>query len=183
MKKLLVLMLVLGMTSLASAAMTLQISVNGVQNPVDSQININPSDHLVLDIWTTADILNTGEGWGWWALTAKTADATVSGGVTLWEGDAFIYPDAVGNGVPVPAGENGPFGQIGLAVVAKIPAGGKVYDQIDFHCVWQPNDVIITLWDVTGDPTVLDRVTIHQIPEPATMLLLGLGGLFLRRRK
>ncbi len=32
-------------------------------------------------------------------------------------------------------------------------------------------------------PTYGSGVIIHQVPEPATLLLLGLGGLFLRRRK
>jgi len=30
---------------------------------------------------------------------------------------------------------------------------------------------------------VMDSQIIHQIPEPITLALLGLGGLFLRRRK
>jgi hypothetical protein len=30
---------------------------------------------------------------------------------------------------------------------------------------------------------VWDTVVIHQVPEPMTICLLGLGGLFLRRRK
>jgi hypothetical protein len=38
------------------------------------------------------------------------------------------------------------------------------------------------MWDY-GYANVIDIVTIHQVPEPASMLLLGLGGLLLRRRK
>jgi len=41
-------------------------------------------------------------------------------------------------------------------------------------------DVILTLLD--EDFETITSVTIEQIPEPATMLLLGLGGLFLRRK-
>jgi len=79
MKKLLILMLVLGLTSSASAlCTTLQISVNGEKNPVDSQIIVVPSGYLELDIWTTADIPPAGEGM--YALAVKTADATISGG-------------------------------------------------------------------------------------------------------
>ena len=34
-----------------------------------------------------------------------------------------------------------------------------------------------------GTSELVDAVVIHQIPEPATIALLGLGGLLLRRRK
>ena len=43
-----------------------------------------------------------------------------------------------------------------------------------------------TGWGASGDATVdynIDNIAIEQIPEPATLLLLGLGGLFLRKRK
>jgi hypothetical protein len=44
--------------------------------------------------------------------------------------------------------------------------------------------VKITLWDVgEGYGSPQDTIIVHQIPEPTTMLLLGLGGLLLRRRK
>lgn len=40
----------------------------------------------------------------------------------------------------------------------------------------------LTLYDSDG-VTVMDQCTIAVIPEPATIALLGLGGLLLRRRK
>ena len=42
-------------------------------------------------------------------------------------------------------------------------------------------DVHVTLFDT--DMNILDRIFISQTPEPATLALLGLGGLLLRRRR
>jgi len=190
MKKLLVLMLVLGVTSLASAALTLQISVNDEKNPVDSQYIITtPSCHLDLDIWTTADI-TPGVGEGFLALTVQTSGATISGGAVAYPGEPglAINDDAAGTvGIPpLPVGEQGVWGMIALSTLSLIPAGSTLFDDIEFHCEALTGDLTITLWDcgVGLDQAVyMDSVIVHQIPEPASMLLLGLGGLLLRRRK
>jgi len=192
MKKLLILMLVLGLTSLASAAMTLQISVNGEKNPVDSQFVVLdvPSGHLVLDIWTTGPITPAGGAEGYYALVCRTTGGTITGGIhipakPIDELGVVIYDDAVGGGVPgLPEGENGVWGGVVLTGLGTYAAGDTIFDEIDFHCEGM-GDVIITLYetDFVGAPVFMDSVVIHQIPEPATMLLLGLGGLFLRRRK
>ena len=61
-----------------------------------------------------------------------------------------------------------------------------------FHCEG-PDDVTISMYAGVGgidyiendipQGTLLGSVLIHQIPEPMTIALLSLGGLFLRRRK
>jgi hypothetical protein len=185
MKKLLILMLVLGLASVASAG--LQISVGGVQEPIDSQINICPSDHLVLDIWTDARIApGIGEVAGY-ALVCQSADASISGGISLYPEDPGITigDGAAGVGFPVAQGEDGVWGMIALAVIPEIPAGATIFDLIDFHCEWGPNDVVVKLYSTADwvNANLEDSVIIHQVPEPASMLLLGLGGLLLRRRK
>ena len=71
-----------------------------------------------------------------------------------------------------------------LADAAGIPAPleGVLVDGIVFTCTGQPGDVTLTLFNDTYT-AVLDTLTIKQVPEPITFALLGLGGLFLRRRK
>ncbi|MBL7215130.1 MAG: PEP-CTERM sorting domain-containing protein [Phycisphaerae bacterium] len=44
---------------------------------------------------------------------------------------------------------------------------------------WQ-NDQPVNLYFVNNS---FDRVILHEIPEPATLVLLGLGGLLIRKRK
>jgi hypothetical protein len=48
---------------------------------------------------------------------------------------------------------------------------------VDFHCKAQ-GDAIINLY---GDDmaTIWDSITIHQIPEPASAILITLGSLFI----
>ena len=44
-------------------------------------------------------------------------------------------------------------------------------------------DIIVELYDgrVDGGYTVVDTLVIHNVPEPATLLILGLGAIFLRK--
>ncbi len=174
MQRVLALIVVLATASMANA--TLQISVNGIKEPVDSEIVVSPSNTLVLDIWTDSDIVpGTGE-WNGWALVCQSTYASISGGVALIEDAAIvIYDDAAGNGFPVAPGENGVWGMLFLSEVSSIPAGTTIYDEIQFHaeCI---GDVVVTLYGTDDWATAvpLDSVVVH-IPEPATIFLLGLG--------
>jgi len=175
MKKLLMLVLVLGMASLASAG--LAISVDG-QDPGD-MITLEPSDHITLDItafdgekgkpvWLSID----GPG----IMDATGADNLIQEDLGMPDFGIFIIDlgPAVGHGqtilidVLIPG-----------STINTLP-NGKIVDLIDFHCLG-PIDVLVTVQN--GDTgAVMDSLIIRQIPEPASMLLLGLGGLFLRRK-
>ena len=191
MKKLLVLMLVLGMASLASAG--LQISLGGVLEPIDSEITLFPSDTIELDIWTDA-ILGGMESFDW-ALVVDYNKGSISGGADA--GASIDLINEIGGAAPDP--DNGVLPDDPLAGIwgfmanlgGDIPAGTVLLDQIVFHCE-APGDAYVQLWaTVSGQPfgptsggVMMDQVIIHQdTPEPMTLALLGLGGLFLRRRK
>ena len=168
MKKLLVLTLVLGMASLASAG--LLISVDGVIDPPDTEINIVESQWVTIDIYSDGETLGDGlfltiEGPAAYDLANATNvvnDPALGGILDL--GNGMILIDLAKPQVPIPP----------------IPQG-TVVDLIALHCEG-PGDVTLTLSSATLG-TVFDTQVIHQVPEPATMALLGLGALVLRRKK
>ena len=165
MKKLLVLMLVLGLASAANAVLSL--SVNG--EPAPDEITINPSDEIVIDIQSDNSTAYSAY------FDMYVGDGTFSDARTVignLSGLLGPYPDYYGTGA------------YSYYLVTIADSGGALVPgtgfEIDFHCDG-PGDVLVQLRDATGY-IVLDSLVIHQ-PEPMTIALLGLGGLFLRRRK
>jgi len=186
MKKLvLMLMLVLGMASAASAQ--LQISVNGLVAVYQPVISLNPSQTATLDIFTDTGIpMMTPYDM---VLIVATSCGTITGGVALKpnESAGSVWYTAQGNAEGVPEGQDGG-GFSTITLDDAIPAMTKIFDYITFHCESGNGDTIVTLAEINQDGeytgTIYDTVTIHQnVPEPATIALLGLGGLLLRRRK
>ena len=171
MKKLLILMLVLGLASTANAAIVL--SLDG-STDID-EISIDVSDTVVVDIYNTdgkgylayLDFYYTSDGS--YALSNATLTANagdLSGFVGPYDGgyDNDEYEVTLNNAV----GDSTPGSQF----------------EVDLHCEKENLDVLIELWKCVGTTyTLEDTATIHQLPEPMTIALLGLGGLFLRRRR
>ena len=176
MKKLLVLLMVLGMTQLAGAGLI--YTVNGEPQP--DEVYLQPSETIELDL----ELDGTDLLWGYqvmYTLSNNQGELISTdmvfdwggqlGGQIVQEGPGYIEICA-GNLFPPP-----------LAGPADLMHG------LIFHCL-EATDVILTITgfetiDVGGVGVAQDvehTLIIHQ-PEPATIALLGLGGLLLRRRR
>jgi len=153
-------MLVLGLVSAANAVLSL--SVNG-QDP-GPEITISPSDTIVLDVSSDNNI-----AYGAWLLVYD-GNRDLANPRTV-QGDQSSYL----------AGHyaNYQYYYITIADTQGLLVPGSGFE-VDFHCTG-PEDVEVVLYDESYT-TILDTLVIHQ-PEPMTIALLGLGGLFLRRRK
>ncbi len=195
MKKLLVVMLVLSMASMANAA--LYINVNGVENPAESMITLMPSQSVEISI--------TGDGQtpsptDMYLFASPAGAATLAGGVLHYPVPFSVINLYNGIGeahVAMLIGQGYNINQAMYIMLAAPPVApplaGVLVDEIVFHCDAPLGDVLLTLMnyseveDEEGNMipiiTLYDTQIIHQIPEPMTLGLLGLGGLFLRRRK
>jgi hypothetical protein len=172
MKRIMVVLMVLSMASMANAG--LWLSVNGQVNPPDSSITLFPSDTAVIGVFSDGQSLNYNQLF----LTIEgPGTSSVAGAINYVNSNQ--YGDTV---IDISEAWNGTFIFMDMVFPFEPPPlpYGTLIDQIIFHCE-APGDVLMTLsGDVSG---VFDTQVIHQIPEPMTMALLGLGGLFLRRRR
>lgn len=177
MKKLLVFMLVLGLAAGANAALSL--SVNG--SPAPDEYTMNVCEYIVIDITsTTADTYMAAIGFDEVGLCEWKNPA----GGDPWRihhdpggeaGGGAMVMDLSGMGYP------NYWGVMASGSPEPLVTPGEHF-QFDFHCK-ALGDVTIWLVETTPPYRMIDRMVIHQIPEPVSMVLLGLGGLLLRRRR
>jgi len=173
MKKLLVLVLVFAMVSTANATLSLKIVDNYALNPIPANLGkfgiesttaYVAMEDLYFVVISAVPIYPTGGT----VLPAAPAGTFIETSVTAK--DALI--------VGFPAGWDGILGYVGDPSGAPVPAG-LYLDGITSNV-----GNTVKLYAVTADwelSTLQDTVTL--VPEPMTLALLGLGGLFLRRRK
>lgn len=183
MKKVLVLMLVLAMASLASAVTTMSFQVD----PASVKDNYMPSDIITINLVDTGHVIDIDIA----AITDNGAGGVASAPLTLTS--AFGFADV---GRLTNDGETLIKWVTGSVTGTGVYATGVLYS-FQYHVPDVPASTMITIGDFSGGNYWLPFIdyfdgssyeghvgplTIHVIPEPMTMVLLGLGGLFLRRR-
>ena len=168
MKKVLVLMLVLGLTSMASAGLEI----------VDNY-----------DADGTVDIISVGTvpNSGYHVIGILAGDGTLSGGIVdpqcpLDTATSIVFdPFGGAGGLPTPL--QGVMVSVNDFVLGLPFPAGDYFENFDVNKTATGLTDVVLYYAPTQDLSEaieLDRIT---IPEPITMALLGLGGLFLRRRK
>ena len=174
MKRLIIPLLVLAMAS-STVAADLELSIDGSR---DGSGNTTETY-----IWEFGGAITVGV----YCNTAAPASdefylgiVEVTGGGEWVDGTDTIYP-AMGDGATVtPYDSDWWYGDTG-AFISTLPGQGKWFD-VDFMGL-DIGDIYIYLTDHTSY-VIEDAILVHRcVPEPMTIALLGLGGLFLHRRK
>jgi hypothetical protein len=175
MKKLLILVLVLGLTSVASATISLNIS---------GTVDVTQGDTLTVDVSSDSSVQS---GWIGYVIVEEGGDGALSNPV-IWQ--PHSGGGNAGNlAATSPYSESGwgvGYYMIAGATDSSLAAGVQFSVDYDTSALDVGDSCIVSLWDdgvgyETGDEQGI--ATINVVPEPATIALLGLGGLFLRRRK
>jgi hypothetical protein len=174
------------MASVANAE--LRISINGDGNI--TELTLSTNDYIPIGLWTDSTI-SVGVGDGFYALVADTSRASIdyTSGFALIPDDGVNIENTMGANALwaglLPSNEDGVGGGIFLTTTFSIPADSTIFDMFGYTAKGV-GDVTLKLYYRPDESTITlsDSVVIHHvIPEPMTIGLLGLGGLFLRRRK
>jgi hypothetical protein len=174
MKRLLLFAVLLSISGSVSASTSFYLT----DSSGNSEITLSPSNHVDLLFWYTGDPVISFD-----VEIHVTGPGTILCGIVgipEWPLPPYLYypidggVEAIGcseDEDPLPMGISNPL--------------TFIYFQCD-----GPGDVTLDLYDIATFAPTWDQIEpichgmiIHQIPEPATMILLGLGGLLIRNKK
>ncbi len=167
MKKLLVLMLVLAMGSMASAGLSLDEDLLKTTNEI--VINLDAGSLNLIGYYLEVSV-DAG------SLNGAGADLNPSG--KAWMTGAPKTVEVLAQLFSVTGADIAAFGGQGLAAPSQILTGLFVEGATVYTVTLTSKDAAWS--DTTNSLGELDAVF---VPEPISLALLGLGGLFLRRRK
>lgn len=165
MKKLLVLVLVLAMASLASAATVW--SMSNTAGAISVSVTENPGAYVYLALGITG-----GNG----VLSAFAAGANAPASSANFADLASNFPEA---------------GQGEIWIMIHVTTGTPVFNDGEWLTASAANtstteDALVTLYQFDDNTSELialgPTATIPMVPEPATIALLCLGGLLLRKK-
>jgi hypothetical protein len=172
MKKLIITIMLIGIVGGANAALNLVVwdDASGEWiNYENSTLTITPSTTITIGIQddgvTSTGIYALGISEGPGELL-ENIDVLASGVTAVFKDDALTAESL---------GIENPFISMTLDV-----STDAVLASTEFHCTGE-GDVPLVIYD--NDGNFADDLIIHQIPEPATLALLGLGGFLLRKRR
>jgi len=169
MKKLLVLLIVLGLATTAQAALSLSLSATTVA--VDGTVTVSVSSTDAVE-WTWAFVLSE-DTYNWTAPTVASYNTDRTTAVTILT--------AAGNMASnTPDGGYAALTWLNVGGTAPAPVAGVQFT-VSIKGV-QNGTIYIDLQDGDANSKVGGPLTL-VVPEPMTLALLGLGGLFLRRRR
>ena len=161
MKKLLVVALVLAMASVASATLTLE----------PASLSASVDDGVKVD----SDVAQTDAFGDFVYVLCTSAVGTLSDGKDL-TGGGFSSITATSD-----ATYGAGYMMSGAAFPGTIPAG--TWFTMDFAIGTTAGNITMYGSDTGGNLDATNVIDTIVVPEPMTIALLGLGGLFLRRRK
>lgn len=193
MKKLLALVLIFCAAPLASCSIVMmQISVDGIVDPPDSNVFVRPSETATIDLH---GFVASSEGEAITGLMFVQGPGIITGGSvlqgdgTITEIDIYEDPSAWGPSLEEVLAENGYSGVTNPALYIELydstipftDMDGILVDYIQFHCEGPGDSVITFLNTETFEP--YDVQVIHQgIPEPVSAVMFGLCGIILSLR-